>query len=166
MTDRLEAFVDHYNTQRPHQALNDRTPAQVHADTPPARPDPAGTLHKRSRRMVNHTQGNGNLGYASWQIGLGRAHPNTVVAITDHGDLIEIHDEHGTLCTCQQGLRTRVSTTSPDRTPVSVVMRLTSEIRRMHAEHHRVCSHSKVCSQPQHAQNPLLGTWRYPERSG
>lgn len=106
MTDQLDAFVDHYNTQRPHQALNDRTPAQVHADTPPARPNPAGTLHKRSRRMVNHTQGNGNLGYASWQIGLGRAHPNTVVAITDHGDLIEIHDEHGTL----------IGTTKPDPT--------------------------------------------------
>jgi len=49
----LAAWFDFYNHQRPHQGLNDRTPAQVYAEkrNPPSRPPKGG-----KRQLARHAQ--------------------------------------------------------------------------------------------------------------
>lgn len=93
----LELFRVDYNTNRPHQALDDRTPQEVFDAAVKAMPDAAATAHLRRRIAVRHTGANGNLSYADWTIGTGRAWANTTVVITDYGTHIDLHHPDGTL---------------------------------------------------------------------
>jgi len=93
----LAAFRVDYNHERPHQALDDRTPAEVWAATTPAAPDPQGTLERRSRESLRTVAANGNLAYGQWVIGLGRVWARTKVRLVDLGHTIEIRDPSGDL---------------------------------------------------------------------
>jgi transposase InsO family protein len=93
----LARFRHHYNHERPHQGIGDITPAERFAATAAARPDPDNTIDRRHRETVRSTQTNGNVRYADWAIGLGRAWANTKVRIVDTGDRITIHDAGDTV---------------------------------------------------------------------
>ncbi len=90
VSDELDRFRTDYNTARPHQAIGDVTPAERFAATPPARPDPDRTDHRRRRESRRNTMANGNLGYGEWIIGLGTGWANTKVLVVDLGHTIEI----------------------------------------------------------------------------
>jgi transposase InsO family protein len=92
----LAAFAEHYNHERPHQALDDDTPAAVWAATTKAVPDPDGTIERRQRETIRSTSNNGNLGYSEWTIALGRNWMSTKVRIIDHGDHIDCYAADGT----------------------------------------------------------------------
>ncbi len=87
----LEVFRRDYNHDRPHQSLNDQTPAEVFNSVEHAGPDPDSTADRRRRECLRSTGANGNLTYGNWVIGLGTSWSNTKVRVIDLGDRIEIH---------------------------------------------------------------------------
>jgi transposase InsO family protein len=93
----LEAFRQDYNHQRPHQALDDTTPAQVWAATPPAGPDPQLAAQRCRRQSLHTVQPNGTITYGPWFIAIGTAWARTKVQVIDVGHIIEIHDADGQL---------------------------------------------------------------------
>jgi transposase InsO family protein len=93
----LGTFRDHYNLERPNQALDDRTPAEVWAASPKAGPDPDGTAERRQRESLRSTANNGNLSYGQWTIALGRNWMSTKVRIVDHAHHIDCYAADGTL---------------------------------------------------------------------
>jgi transposase InsO family protein len=93
----LARFRDHYNHDRPHQALDDDTPAAVWAATTKASPDREGTATRRQRETIRSTSNNGNFGYGEWTIALGRNWMSTKVRIVDNGDHINCYAADGTL---------------------------------------------------------------------
>jgi transposase InsO family protein len=86
----LEQFRRDYNHNRPHQSLNDQTPAEVWTSRDRAAPDRHGNTDRRRRECLRSTGSNGNLTYGQWLIGLGRSWANTKVRVIDIGDRIEI----------------------------------------------------------------------------
>jgi transposase InsO family protein len=110
----LARFQNHYNNQRPHQGIGDITPAERFAATAPAGPDPDATIDRRQRTTLRSTAVNGNVRYADWAIGLGRAWANTKVRLLDTGDTISIYDAGDTLiATAQPDLTRRYLPTNP-----------------------------------------------------
>lgn len=93
----LVAFRHDYNHDRPHQALDDRTPAEVFAAAERAGPDPTRAAERCRRETVRRTAANGTLRYGDWQIGLGRAWARSEVRVVDHGSVIEIRSADGGL---------------------------------------------------------------------
>ena len=99
----LDAFDEHYNEHRPHQALHGLTPVQAWAATPPASPptpaptppspdEPAGRLTATKPVVVR----NGSCWIGRICIHLGWEHRgHTVIAVRD-GDHIDVFDAHGT----------------------------------------------------------------------
>jgi transposase InsO family protein len=99
---RLDEFRDHYNTRRPHRALNRRTPQAVYRDRPKAAPTPPGldiTTHYRVRHDRVDTNGTVTIRYASQlrHIGLGRQHAGKRVIVLAHELDIRVLDEDGAL---------------------------------------------------------------------
>ena len=78
----LDAFVDYYNTRRPHRSCDRRTPQQAYQARPPAGPTatPAGT-HYRVRTDRIDRDGKLTLRHAGrlHHIGVGRTHADTRV---------------------------------------------------------------------------------------
>lgn len=93
----LIAFRHHYNHDRPNQALDDATPAEVRARLPHAGPDPALAAKRCRRESLRTTKANGTIEYASWTINLGVQWARTKVRIVDFGHTIEIRDSAGDL---------------------------------------------------------------------
>lgn len=94
----LTEFRDHYNHQRPHQALGEAvTPAEIYATATKAGPDPDLAAERCRRETIRPTASNGNVSYSSWLIGLGRVWARTKVRIIDLGHLIQVWSADGTL---------------------------------------------------------------------
>lgn len=76
----LDEFRTWYNTQRPHQALNRRTPHTVYTDLPKATPEPFITEDNRVRRDTVDKDGRITLRYAGKMryLGMGRRHNGTL----------------------------------------------------------------------------------------
>ena len=87
----VDAFNRYYNTQRPHKALNRRTPAQSYAARPKATAHgPKIPAHYRLRRDVIDQSGTVTLRYNSrlHHIGLGRLAAGTrIYVLTDDLDI-------------------------------------------------------------------------------
>jgi len=97
LTRELAAFRDDYNNERPHQSLDDHTPAEIWNRTPKAVPDPAGTIERRQRETLRTTSDNGNVRYGEWTIALGRNWAHTKVRVIADATTITCrgpNDEH------------------------------------------------------------------------
>jgi transposase InsO family protein len=82
----LAVFAEHYNTRRPHRALNGRTPAAVFAATVKARPADR-PLPSQIRFYRTHVSTGGAVTVAPYQIFVGGRYkqlPVTVIADGDH----------------------------------------------------------------------------------
>jgi len=98
----IDAFDDHYNHHRPHQALQMRTPAQAWLDTPAASPPlPPGddTSPPTPRIQLSHPQttDTGKVSVAGNLIHVGFEHRgNRLVALRDgqHIDLFTVEGTH------------------------------------------------------------------------
>ncbi|MEJ7707627.1 MAG: integrase core domain-containing protein [Nocardioidaceae bacterium] len=80
----LDRFTNYYNQQRPHRALNRRTPAQAHASRPVAiATGPKIPAHYRVRNDIIDTGGSVTLRHNSrlHHIGLGAQHAGTRVTL-------------------------------------------------------------------------------------
>jgi transposase InsO family protein len=86
----MQTFRHHYNHERPHQAIGDRTPAEAWQVTERAVLDPAATADRRRRESLRSTDVNGTLRYSFWRIGLGTGWANTKVRVVDVGHTIEV----------------------------------------------------------------------------
>lgn len=82
----LDAFTDYYNTQRPHRALDRRTPAQAYTARAKASPDHNTSGHFRIRDDTVHAKGNITLRRAGrlHHIGMGTALAGTPVRMLVH----------------------------------------------------------------------------------
>jgi integrase-like protein len=93
----LDAFRAYYNTQRPHRALDRRTPAQAYAARPKATPGPGLALpaHARLRRDKIDPSGVITLRHDSrlHHIGLGRRHAGSRVLVLVLDRHIRVLDE-------------------------------------------------------------------------
>lgn len=90
----LAAFVDYYNTRRPHRALHRRTPAEAYAATPAARPPD----RPFPSRVVVRTTTVGANGYISSRgnasIGLGTAWTGHTVTTIRDGERVTVLHGH------------------------------------------------------------------------
>jgi transposase InsO family protein len=82
----LDAFTDYYNTQRPHRALDRRTPAHAYTARAKASPDHNTSGHFRIRDDTVHAKGNITLRRAGrlHHIGMGTALAGTPVRMLVH----------------------------------------------------------------------------------
>ena len=98
---RLDAFVDYYNTRRPHRALRRRTPAEAFDARPEATPvgRPTQEGHHRVRRDRVHAGGVVTLRHDSrlHHIGLGRRHAGARVLVLVHDLEVRVLTEDGEL---------------------------------------------------------------------
>ncbi|KQQ05051.1 MULTISPECIES: IS481 family transposase [unclassified Rathayibacter] len=100
----VDAFDDHYNTRRGHQALPGRiTPQQAwDAIDPvePPRPAPAGDLLEplanTSGTATRTASANGTIGAAGTHLRIGKTHANTTVHVTWNLAAIDVFDADGT----------------------------------------------------------------------
>ncbi|HET7653260.1 MAG TPA: integrase core domain-containing protein, partial [Acidimicrobiales bacterium] len=98
---RLDAFIDHYNHERPHRSLPQRsTPADAYQRRPKASAGQRHDVHDRVRHDVIDTAGritlrvNGRMHH----IGLGTSHRGTRVLVLVHGlDARVVHATTGEL---------------------------------------------------------------------
>lgn len=93
----LVAFRHDYNHARPHQALDDRTPAEAFAAAERAGPDPVRAAERCRREALRVATPTGNISYGNWQIGLGRAWGGSHVRVVDHGSVVEVRSVDGEL---------------------------------------------------------------------
>lgn len=93
----LARFAEHYNVERPHQALDDHTPVEVWNATPRAVAEPDADPGRRQRETVRSTASNGNFAYAEWLIALGRDWASTKIRVLDTGDQIHCYAADGQL---------------------------------------------------------------------
>ena len=96
----LDEFRDHYNTRRPHRALQRRTPHTAYNDRPKAAPTTPGLTipsHYRVRKDRIDTNGTITVRYASrlHHIGIGRRYAATRVLVLIHERNIHVLTEHG-----------------------------------------------------------------------
>jgi hypothetical protein len=80
----IDRFVDLYNTQRPHRAINRQTPMEAYGARDKAQPGtPLGTTHFRVREDKVDKAGKVTLRYDSkfLHIGVGRAHSGTPIRL-------------------------------------------------------------------------------------
>lgn len=93
----LVEFARHYNHERPHQSLDDATPAEVWDNAEKTGPDPLLAEQRCRRKTIRPTGSTGNITYGSWVIGLGRRWARTKVEVQDRGHTIEIQAADGEL---------------------------------------------------------------------
>lgn len=82
----LDEFTDHYNNARPHQSLNDRTPAAVYAARAKATPEHNRNGHFRIRDDTVYANGQVTLRRSGrmHHIGVGAEHAGTKVRMLIH----------------------------------------------------------------------------------
>lgn len=88
LQDHLGAFQEHYNTIRPHRALNRDTPHTAYTRIPKAAPaSPNGTDTWRVRYDTVDADGKITIRHAGrlLHLGIGRAHARTEITATIHG---------------------------------------------------------------------------------
>lgn len=87
MQQQLDCFTQHYNTQRPHRAINRQTPHQAYYLIPKARPtgphDP--DLWRVRYDIVNQGRISLRWGNKMLHLGVGREHNKTEVIALIHG---------------------------------------------------------------------------------
>jgi transposase InsO family protein len=85
----LDTYRELYNTIRPHQSLNGRTPAQAAANAPIAEPGPvANAPHPRiTQHLVN---AHGDIGSQTWALSAGRALKGQRVTVIRDGDHLTV----------------------------------------------------------------------------
>jgi hypothetical protein len=83
LLDRYRLF---YNEQRPHQGINDATPAERYGATEPAVPQRAATVRHTTRKVWAE----GKLRYVGWLINVGTQWAGTEVEVVDTGDKIRV----------------------------------------------------------------------------
>jgi transposase InsO family protein len=99
----IDAFDDHYNHRRGHQALAGHTPADVlraaaHALTPtPPNPTTAPPTASPRRLVEAKTAPNGNVGIGGKLIQIGAEHSRRTVIGNVDGNTIRVYTTHGTL---------------------------------------------------------------------
>jgi transposase InsO family protein len=113
LQDRLDAFVTHYNQQRPHRSPpHHTTPATRYSTLPKAHPDPDRDTHSHDRIRRDRVDKNGTitLRVASRlrHIPLGRAHARTRI-------LALVHDLDVTVINAATGELLRELTIDPER---------------------------------------------------
>lgn len=84
----LDDFVDHYNNNRPHRALNRRTPAFAYGLIPkaaPTRPDDPNIWRVRYDTIDAHGKVSLRFGNRMMHLGYGRALARTAVIVLIHG---------------------------------------------------------------------------------
>lgn len=106
----LNEFTDHYNNKRPHQSLNNRTPAATYAARAKATPDHNASGHFRIRDDKVHASGSVTLrrGGRMHHIKLGMEHAGTHVRML-------IHDLHVTVINRDTGEILRELTIDPTK---------------------------------------------------
>jgi transposase InsO family protein len=98
----LDRFAEHYNTRRPHRALDRQTPAEAYTARPKAEPStnrPTIADHYRVRHDIIDPSGVITLRYNSQlhHIGIGRRHAGTRVLVLVHDLEIRILTTDGEL---------------------------------------------------------------------
>lgn len=93
----LDEFRHDYNDLRPHQGINDDTPAERLGASPWKTADPDANHEKRLRHSVRVTQNNGRLGYGEWVFNLGKVWAKQPIELFDYGHIIEIWSAEGSL---------------------------------------------------------------------
>lgn len=90
----LEIFGTWYNTDRPHRALNRRTPAQAYTALPKATPNTTHETEYRTRTDRVDTNGKVTLRYASKirHLGIGSAHRGKQVLMLIHNEYVTTSD--------------------------------------------------------------------------
>jgi hypothetical protein len=94
----LQRFRRHYNEERPHQGIGDRTPAERYSPTPtPVEPLGELTLadqqqpHYPARAIVRNVSSNGMIAFQNMRIGVGRRFAGANLRVAPLGDLIHIY---------------------------------------------------------------------------
>lgn len=83
---RLNAFCHHYNTERPHEALGQRTPASVYTVSLRAYPDRLPELSYPSYMQSHRVCHNGLIYWNAWRIYIGYLLAGEEVGIEEVGD--------------------------------------------------------------------------------
>lgn len=98
LQDQVDTFDQHYNTQRPHQALpGQMTPQEAWNATEKAlAPTPAPTPASPNRSVQRRALGDGRVQVGGVNYGLGRTHANTVIHIVSDAETISFYDTRGT----------------------------------------------------------------------
>jgi transposase InsO family protein len=90
----LDAFRWHYNVERPHQALADRTPAEQYAATPPASPLQVGERTGPVVPRTLHPNKQGTISYRKRKIGVGAAWAGKPVQVVEDDGIVQVYDGH------------------------------------------------------------------------
>lgn len=97
----IDRFDDRYNTWRPHQSLQMRTPTQALADGPVALPPIPAKSAASSPRPVSartyKTDPAGRVRFRRIEINLGIEHARTTVTLVQNGDYAAVFDHRGDL---------------------------------------------------------------------
>jgi transposase InsO family protein len=90
----LETFQAWYNTERPHRAINRRTPSQAYTALPKATPNTTAEPEYRTRTARVDNNGRVSLRYASKlrHLGIGSAHRGKQVLMLIHNDHVTTPD--------------------------------------------------------------------------
>jgi transposase InsO family protein len=89
----LDTWRDHYNTVRPHRALNGATPAERWNASPPASPgDPIAGPRRTSLHTVSSAA---NVGWRRWNIAVGQPLAGQQVLVVARDLDLAIHGQHG-----------------------------------------------------------------------
>ena len=89
---RFNAFCHHYNTERPHEALEQRTPASVYTASARSYPQRLPELIYPSYMQTRRVSHNGVIYWNAWQIYIGYLLAGEEIGIEPIGDgLWQIH---------------------------------------------------------------------------
>lgn len=90
----LDTFATWYSTERPHRAINRRTPAQAYTALPKATPSTTAETEYRTRTDRVDTNGKVTLRYASKirHLDIGSAHRGKHVLMLIHNDHVTTSD--------------------------------------------------------------------------
>jgi transposase InsO family protein len=82
----FDEFVAHYNRERPHEALGQKTPASVYTPSPRPFPSELGDPEYPSDFLVRRPRKDGVLSFASASLSLGSVLANEAVGVEEIGD--------------------------------------------------------------------------------
>jgi len=92
----LERFRAHYNNERPHQAIGDRTPAERYTAAPAPDPDPLKPGEDEppvyaARSLIRAVAPNGVFAFRNRHINIGARYAGARVRIVEAGQLVHVY---------------------------------------------------------------------------
>ena len=82
----LDQLAEHYNTDRPHQGLNDQVPIDVFKATEPATPNGEPPCRSTIRRVGD----SGNISYSGWRVNVGSEWIGIDVEVIEQADKVRV----------------------------------------------------------------------------